>query len=122
MGDEIFHFGEAAESMIIINGGVVKYSWASGSDVQLRVGEWLSEAVLWTQWAHHGDLVAMDNCRYFNLVATEFQQIVTKFELSDFNPLQYANYFLRCLNEANFNDVSDLAPEQMEFDDIDHQW
>merc|ERR1712039_691920 len=50
MGDVIFHLGEAAECMILISTGMVKYTWAHSDSELLGVGKWLSEAILWTQW------------------------------------------------------------------------
>merc|ERR1712187_957186 len=110
MGDVIFHLGEAAAGMIIINTGSMKYTRGhEDEDVFLSVGTWVSEAILWTDWAHRGALVAAgEHCRCFKLSAVSFQETVNQFALTDFDPTKYAEALLDTLNNTDMEEVSDL--------------
>jgi len=105
--DVIFHFGEASSKMQIVRSGLLTYSWAASSE-QLSEGRWLSEAALWTDWVHRGVLTAIEDSIVFAVNAQMFQNIVGMFELSVFDPCDYACRFVRALNNASAEDLTDL--------------
>merc|ERR1712232_890056 len=93
LGDVIFHFGESAESMIFVKTGLAKYTWGDENTQTLTKGEWISEAPLWTEWAHRGILYAVDDCVMILLNAAAFLHTVSQFEMADFTPGEYATNF-----------------------------
>jgi hypothetical protein len=112
MEDVIFHLGETCNHMTFIGHGVCSYTWGEHArEESLSQGFWLAEPVLWTHWAHRGDLIAKEDSRCLNLDAVQFSQTVLSFELNNFNPFQYAKNFLDKLNSTPPARVTDLPIE-----------
>jgi hypothetical protein len=107
LGDVVFHFGETADRVTIITAGMLSYQWASSQE-ECEVGTFLSEAVLWTHWTHRGLLTVQEDCRCVQLNAEAFQQIVSRFQLTNFDPIKYAEAFLSLMRDMPSEDVSDM--------------
>jgi len=75
----------------------------------LAVGEsnWLSEAVLWTQWRHQGTLRAVSECQLLALDAFKFQSIVSKFPMNSVRT--YAEEFVKILGTTRREELSDMG-------------
>jgi len=112
-GDVLFHPGEVAERMIIVNNGTLEYNFCepgtAGKTSTTKVGpnQWLSEMALWTNWAHRGLLTAVEDSLLFLLDAKKFQAIVGHFEHVGFNPQDYAVKFVELMNNSA-TEVTDL--------------
>merc|ERR1712061_223933 len=92
--------------MILVNRGILRYSWGVHTSDELDVGRAISEAALWTKWSHRGALVAEEESAFFNLDAEKFGRICSHSELMDFDPLEYAEDFVKRMNEGE--EVTDL--------------
>jgi hypothetical protein len=108
LGDVIFHFGEAAEEMLIVSSGSVRYTWGAFGVEDLTEGSWISEPVLWTNWAHRGSLLAKEDCRCCRINAAAFQEIMGRFHLNRFDPIRYAEAFVNFLSGKPAGEVNDL--------------
>jgi len=108
IGDVLFHFGEASSKMMILRQGCLRYSWGAENEEHMAPGNWISEAPLWTTWAHRGILTAIEDSAVFDIVAEEFHEIVSQFEVTTFDPCVYANQFVNKLNQLDADDVTDL--------------
>jgi len=107
-GDIIFMPGEipSPPRMFIICSGELSYHFVSGAVAYVQVGQWISEATLWTSWTHQGMLKAASDCRLCLLDATAFLQLAETVD-HDFDVRKYARTFLESMNKGNI-DVSDL--------------
>jgi len=70
-------------------------------------GEWLAEPFLWTHWMCRGLLCASTDSRLVLLDAGKFQDTVSAFNHSEFNPKVYAGVFVEELNDLE--DLSDIT-------------
>jgi len=105
--DVIFHFGEAARRMLINMRGCLLYCWGAENKTTVEEGKWISEASLWTHWAHRGALTALEDSVVFHLNAESFQAIVSNFEIAAFDPIHYAAAFVESMNSAP-DEITDL--------------
>merc|ERR1712098_216547 len=98
-GDSVFHIGEVPSEpkMFFVGSGQLEYRAMDGSVTPLGEGSlqpWISEAALWTDWEHVGDLTSASACKLFRVDAKTFQNIVGGFEMrGDFDPRDYAAKF-----------------------------
>merc|ERR1711920_852155 len=79
--------------------------------VRLEKGEWLSEAVLWTEWEHAGDLEGLQNSHLFSVDAEIFGTIVTFYPSSRATASFYARKFVVALDHFGqiFTDLIDYT-------------
>jgi len=120
-GDVLFSAGETPKvpSMYFVMHGLMKYRLSvhfkstSDPEMQVTVGMWASEAALWVQWVHVGDMMAVSNCSTLALNKDAFQQIAKDFRDVSTFVMWYATNFLTYINaSANISDVSlDWNPE-----------
>lgn len=108
-GDVIFHAGEipSPPKMYFVWSGTMQYEKINGSMTLVNQGQSVSEAVLWTKWAHRGLLTALGNCRLCTINAELFQAIVSNFVHVSKDPWVYANQFVANLNLCE--EVSDIT-------------
>jgi len=115
-GDVVFYTGEipANPKMFMVCTGVLKYTGAVTRSVVEK--EWISEACLWTEWIHRGELVAHKDCRLGLLDAQSFQHTVSQFHRQSFDVKAYAEEFVNELNSQMPN-ISDLMDDMGEDED-----
>merc|ERR1739848_807623 len=84
-GDVIFCAGDVPQfaRMNFVVDGHLKYSQYGDLPTETRQASvakntWLGEPVLYTQWAHVGDLVTMTESSFVHLHAAAFQDFVSK--------------------------------------------
>jgi len=117
-GDVLFTTGEipAHPQMYFICSGMFHYLMRGHQPIEVNVNEWISEAALWTQWMHIGDLRARNETRLCRLDSRVFGDIVSQFDHADFDPKVYAVEFVNNLNSC-MAEVSDLSPDMSFFED-----
>merc|ERR1712039_624790 len=93
--------------MYIVCSGKLIYVNSDGESEYVIEGQWISEATLWTQWVHAGDLIATNDCRLFALDANEFQKIASHFENDEWTR-GYATQFVKALNRVKEEELSDM--------------
>jgi len=117
VGDVIFHFGESASSMFIVKSGQLKYTWGGAGIYhtdKVEEGMWISEAALWVQWAHRGMLTVVEDSIIFTVNAESFRSIVGQFQMTSFDPAEYAQIFVDRLNKAEEEPVDlDIAGQSI---------
>jgi hypothetical protein len=69
---------------------------------------WVCEPVLWCQWVHHGALCAKSDSRVMAIKAAGFQKIATQCLSDNFAIGDYADAFVRNLNEDHFGNGQPL--------------
>eukprot|EP00449_Zooxanthella_nutricula_P047908 CAMPEP_0198590862 /NCGR_PEP_ID=MMETSP1462-20131121/136157_1 /TAXON_ID=1333877 /ORGANISM="Brandtodinium nutriculum, Strain RCC3387" /LENGTH=244 /DNA_ID=CAMNT_0044322411 /DNA_START=18 /DNA_END=748 /DNA_ORIENTATION=- len=85
--DIIFACGEQARMVTFVTSGALEYCVGLGPDdsphaatlvkrEHLYEGMWICEAVLWTEWHHVGDLVAVTECQVITIDAIKFSDDV----------------------------------------------
>jgi len=106
-GDILFHYGEAAFTMMILKKGKLRY-FIGEQQLEVQPGTCISEGSLWTRWIHRGMLAAVEETTILVLDAEQFQSIVSTFEIATkSDPAEYAQEFVAMLN-ANEDDLTDL--------------
>jgi hypothetical protein len=115
-GDIVFSAGEKSSTprMFIVTKGRLQYTGTQGTAqlVTPHGGMVIAEAALWTSWMHRGILVAIGESSLMALDADKFKTIVTQFEHSGLDPIQYALRFLEQLNDLG-DYASDICEEPM---------
>jgi hypothetical protein len=71
-------------------------------------GKWISEAVLWTDWRHLGELKCNHTCDLITVDPNEFAEAVRHHPRAWFLTREYGYLFLHWLNSLEGADVSDL--------------
>jgi hypothetical protein len=69
--------------------------------------EWLSEAVLWSPWVHHGEASAEGQCTLIKLAANSFHEAVMIHNNSA-QPAHYAALFIHHYNNVDASHLTDL--------------
>jgi len=98
-GDILFMVGEVPSParMFIVCTGELSYHFVTGAMAIVQSCQWISEATLWTPWAHQGMLKAASDCRLCVLDSAKFMQLVEKDDY-DFDVRLYARTFVHCMN------------------------
>mmetsp|Transcript_63245 Transcript_63245/g.150853 ORF Transcript_63245/g.150853 Transcript_63245/m.150853 type:complete len:851 (-) Transcript_63245:131-2683(-) len=106
-GDIIFSEGETPRTpkMYIVIRGKLIYTFNSEEE-EVTEKQWVSEAALWTNWQHTGDLMAASDSKLLLFDATVFQDIASQFKHPTINPKTYAADFVAKLNKSSA--ISDL--------------
>jgi len=120
-GDLIFACGEKAKKVTFLTGGCLEYtlgdkvdcngktcSTAGGRDYMFE-GMWISEAVLWTEWHHLGDLQAMTECQVITVESKQFGEAVQVNAPMWMAVRKYAERFIDALNGIDLEDLTDLT-------------
>jgi len=109
-GDVLFSAGHVATSCYYLNLGHLVYKQVDCNQA-IDVGVWISEAVLWTDWSHVGELLTQEEGQLFALEAAGFSMMVSShskyFEIAR----HYARNFVTELNKAVTN-LSDIPKQQ----------
>eukprot|EP00928_Gymnodinium_smaydae_P033009 TRINITY_DN23762_c0_g2_i1.p1 TRINITY_DN23762_c0_g2~~TRINITY_DN23762_c0_g2_i1.p1 ORF type:complete len:850 (+),score=183.48 TRINITY_DN23762_c0_g2_i1:320-2869(+) len=119
-GDVIFHQGEASIGMRIVKAGLLLYTWGETEtemeEESLKEGSWISEAALWTDWAHRGILSALKDSVVFSVDTKPFRDIIEKFAIAGFDLSAYAQGFIDRLNctSEEVTDLPLLTPEELD--------
>jgi hypothetical protein len=113
-GDIVFSNGETPvqpRMLFVVEGSLYYTRQRQRKDV--KEGQWLCEAVLWTRWTHCGTLMARSDCRMLAITAHAFHKACEKFP--SLHPGEYADQFVHHLNE-DLDDLTDmrLSDSQME--------
>lgn len=114
-GDVLFSELEVPvkSNMFFVMDGKLVYSTGLFDQQNVEYGQWLSEAALWTLWAHRGSLQARSECRLLALDAQRFVNIATTYPESHVQV--YAEHFVNSLNQDasdafGLNDVGQDGP------------
>jgi len=120
-GDFVFAVGEEARMVTFLTNGVLEYMLGVPDDHDevlsgrssmhkdiLTEGQWACEAVLWTEWEHIGDLVAVTECQVIAVDSKSFAQAVQGNTLLLKALCKYAVRFLDNLNKYGVEDLTDL--------------
>jgi CRP-like cAMP-binding protein len=83
-------------------------SMTSDGEVLLSSGQWVCEAVLWTQWLNRGTMRAATEARVIALNAQKFHNVVQEHRTGLRDLLNYAQTAVDLMNEAEKEDISDL--------------
>jgi len=110
MEDSAFKSGDHAEQMFVVNEGCFQYMMDSGKilDMPLCKKAWASEAALWTEWRHRGDLVALEPATVLEIDAHRFSEILRRHLRSWLLASQYGQHFIQLLNKVDGNSLTDL--------------
>uniref|UniRef100_A0A7S2MMA8 Ion transport domain-containing protein n=1 Tax=Zooxanthella nutricula TaxID=1333877 RepID=A0A7S2MMA8_9DINO len=100
-GDVLFSEFEvpAVPKMYFVSTGRLTYTQGLEGNHRVLSKQWLSEAALWTTWAHRGLLQARAECRLLAIDATRFTNIMSTFPT--LHPHAYGEKFVSSLREAN---------------------
>jgi len=112
-GDVIFNVGYTAKSMFFLKHGDIKYKHMAGRALDPPIGltEWLSEAVLWTFWRHHGQLAATVASDLLVLDPEEFGVVMCGHPQPWHFSKCYAVRFLKFINSVPLRNRSDILRE-----------
>ncbi|CAK0856261.1 unnamed protein product [Prorocentrum cordatum] len=105
-GDIVFSNGETPvlpRMLFVVEGSLYYTRQRERKDV--KEGQWLCEAVLWTRWTHCGTLMARSDCRMLSITAQAFHKACEKFP--SLHPGEYADQFVHHLNEY-LDDLTDM--------------
>jgi len=109
-GDVIFseHELPSTPRMIFIRSGKLIYARGLEPNQFVTAGDWVAEAVLWTNWIHRGTLRALVECRLLAVNAPDFMNIMVTFPSS--HGAEYAKTFVESLNQTEYvNELTDLS-------------
>lgn len=79
-GEELFRLGVRCSRMYFTISGESKYVVGCGDEepYDVKPQQWLSEASLWVEWEHRGQLNAQTSCEISQLDAAEFTTLMTR--------------------------------------------
>lgn len=113
VGDPVFNEGEApaVPRFYMVQGGKLVYSQEDHclqyQQTQVHKSDWLSEAVLWTEWSHLGTLKATTDVQMLTLEAVKFQNIANKFPSIEVR--RYAHEFVENLCQTHIFELTDVG-------------
>lgn len=81
--------------------------WTGNTRVPVKVGQWVSEPVLWVRWTHRGQLAAGTHSELFALSSARFLEFITRDAMEHYEACNYARLFLKFLasNQVSLTDV-----------------
>lgn len=110
-GDILFSIGDAADGMYWVKSGLLRYLPENhdGSTLEdAKHGDWLSEASLWTRWAHVGEAICQTRTVVVVLEAEEFCRVAKAARSFKARPARYAELYVRHLNNLSEWQLSDM--------------
>eukprot|EP00928_Gymnodinium_smaydae_P017744 TRINITY_DN16786_c0_g1_i4.p1 TRINITY_DN16786_c0_g1~~TRINITY_DN16786_c0_g1_i4.p1 ORF type:complete len:1004 (-),score=157.35 TRINITY_DN16786_c0_g1_i4:245-3211(-) len=115
-GDVLFSYMEESRPrmLFIINGRLI-YEKPDVEPINVRDGQWLCEAPLWTHWFHVGTTRAFAESQLLSLDADKFAQICASFPSE--HALNYAQEFVGWLNHAG-QSLTDIGEKCEELDEM----
>jgi hypothetical protein len=101
-GDIAFVGGSIAHSMFIVSSGLLEYIPVVKSigDQEVRIGMFVSEAVLWTEWEHQGQLQASVEGKASVVEGAKFREIVLQSTVLIGVVRSYGTAFCKRLSES----------------------
>eukprot|EP00929_Paragymnodinium_shiwhaense_P021862 TRINITY_DN14137_c0_g1_i1.p1 TRINITY_DN14137_c0_g1~~TRINITY_DN14137_c0_g1_i1.p1 ORF type:complete len:835 (+),score=113.57 TRINITY_DN14137_c0_g1_i1:50-2554(+) len=115
--DTVFTNGDSAEKMFFVVVGEMSYVkgremgvGARGEEELVKVGQWLSEPVLWTIWEHRGELLGYSDCVLLAMSAREMLQVAESHEKAAAEISSYARRYVALLNQQDSEFLTDLLP------------
>eukprot|EP00931_Biecheleriopsis_adriatica_P110569 TRINITY_DN8485_c0_g2_i1.p1 TRINITY_DN8485_c0_g2~~TRINITY_DN8485_c0_g2_i1.p1 ORF type:complete len:1040 (+),score=206.77 TRINITY_DN8485_c0_g2_i1:125-3244(+) len=112
-GDILFSNLEVPDvpRMYFVTGGGFQY--LQKQDIfNVKEGEWMCEAVLWTRWTHLGTAKAKKKTRLMTLDADAFQDFISTYP--SVHASLYAMEFVEYLNGLNKEELRDTCPGEEE--------
>jgi hypothetical protein len=111
-GDVVFTEGETpvVPRMYLTAKGHLEYqrqAQSLGANKAIGKGEWVSEAVLWTDWSHMGTMKAGIDAQLLALDAVKFQNIAAKFPCVTIR--SYAKHFVSSLSSMAPSELTDVG-------------
>merc|ERR1712007_344274 len=89
----IFHCGETAKLTYFTRDGKLKYSPITGESIWAHQSECISEAALWVDWRHQGELRALADSELFELDPVFFLKTMQTHPTPWFYAVSYARNF-----------------------------
>lgn len=120
-GDVLFYKADAAQSMYFVSEGELAYLKDDHAPERLGVGRWCTEAALWMQWQHRGDMCVSYQCSVFGVDAEQFRKTLTPLgKDSGAFPRLYAYGFVHCMRQLATagEEISDLRPSREEVNEV----
>jgi len=111
----IFSAGEKAIQMYFVKGGgMMQYSLVDGAklDPSPTKGDWLGEAVLWTEWRHQGELQSINTNELIVVDPNSFLEVMRAHPRPWFYAKRYAIKFVKLLNTLEPSRVIDVLKEE----------
>eukprot|EP00929_Paragymnodinium_shiwhaense_P017837 TRINITY_DN12762_c0_g1_i3.p1 TRINITY_DN12762_c0_g1~~TRINITY_DN12762_c0_g1_i3.p1 ORF type:complete len:791 (-),score=112.70 TRINITY_DN12762_c0_g1_i3:367-2739(-) len=115
-GDTVFTTTDSCEKMLFVSAGMMSYAlgrvMGSGQiqeQKDVRPGQWLSEAALWTLWKHTGELCGELDGTILALDAEELVAAARGHRSIAAEIAYYANKFVKALNQLG-DHATDLLP------------
>merc|ERR1712012_455507 len=107
-----FSAGDEAKKMYFIKTGALEYAQLNnpiGFDLQNK--EWLSEAVLFTNWRHRGNLLAMTESELLSVDPEQFMTVMSVHPKPWHYAVFYARKFIQLLN-SSLSELTDVVREE----------
>jgi hypothetical protein len=124
MGQELFHYGQEADKMYVVNIGKMTYSSGGGSErpnLDVEVGGWISEMVLWTNWIHRGTLFATCFSELCEIDSQLFQkQVQLRDDIYEVSCRYAQRYVQRLVSLGDENETTDCWGSQDEISELVH--
>jgi len=118
--ETIFSWGDSAKRMYFIKSGRLQYTTVTVEGTKkeaLEQKDWISEAVLWTDWRHQGDLTAETAS---DLIAVDPARFVEEMGVHPrpwYFAKEYAMHFVNKLNQMDRAELSDIARDTSFFEE-----
>jgi len=103
--DCMFNSGDPATAMYFVCRGKMQYD-AGESPKLVEVGEWCSEAALWTTWFHAGQLMASSLSEVISISSHKFRSVAHEFPAHIQYIREYGADFIKLLNDCVQDDDS----------------
>lgn len=108
-GNQLFSEGQLGENMYFVIDGSMEYSW-QGEEFLVANNEYVSEAVLWIEWVHCGEMLAGGMCNNVLAVKSEkFNEVASGHRRTRNFTAFYAEGFLDKLNQMQADEIHDLV-------------
>jgi len=116
VSEVMFKRGDACDSMMFLHDAEMMYQGQQvhqeadpriATETVVCDGQWLSEAALWTEWHHLGNLTATRYGMYFRLSAKDLARITGLYILLYVKTVKYAEAFIEKLNKTVGSDLLD---------------
>jgi len=112
----IFSAGEKATHMHFIKGGnLLEYTLVNGEKLEPppSKGEWVGEAVLWTDWRHQGELHSASTSDLIGVDPNSFIEVMCVHPRPWFYAKRYAVKFIKFLNGLDCSKVTDVLRDDV---------
>jgi len=101
IGEDIFLVGARADRMVFVFSGRQQYSRLTKRYAVVS-GDWLSEAALWMEWHHRGQLTSSTQSNIIGVDAAAFRQLLTNADTEvELLTNEYVALFLRFEDDYN---------------------